>query len=107
MTDKPSTWEYEGTLFRRCLKCNDAIPAFWGEHKKCGWVAEPTNIEKADDKEAANLISKPEEIDTELMKRCLTDSVRMSETFEGGKYKDSFNWTKIALTLFIDRRRRR
>ena len=60
MVEDKGTWEYEGTLFKRCPNCNKPIPASWNKHEKCGWgkpVAETPKVKADIDSVAVVLVT--------------------------------------------------
>lgn len=79
--------------WKKCPKCNGPIPESWNRHEKCGW-----NVEKEE-------VKRDEYIDE--MEKAITDSFEVLKRIRQ-KYKEEYfqlDPTKIALTMFIQKRR--
>jgi hypothetical protein len=79
--------------WKKCPKCGGSIPVNWNRHDKCGW-----NVEKEEAK-------KDEFI--EEMEKSISDSFDVLRRIKEKYPEESFQLdpTKIALTMFIQRRR--
>jgi hypothetical protein len=79
--------------WKKCPKCGGSIPENWNRHEKCGWNTEKKEIVK----------------DTYLedMEKAISDSFDVLKRIRQ-KYPEEYKQldpTKIALTLFIQKRR--
>jgi|GEM_PF-6937578 len=79
--------------WKKCPKCGGSIPENWKRHEKCGW-----NVEREETK-------KDEFI--EEMEKSISDSFDVLKRIKEKYPEESFQLdpTKIALTMFIQRRR--
>lgn len=80
--------------YKKCPKCGGWIPKHWTYHRECGWnVQEPEQAEKDEIvREMERSISDTFEIRKRLRQRYPVECSRL-------------NLTKIALTLFIEKRK--
>jgi len=86
--------------WKKCPNCGGHIPESWNRHEKCGW-----NVEKKEEKAEV----KPAVKDKMLvdMHNAVDDAFTVWKEFKQ-KYPEEYSQldlTKIALTLFIQRRR--
>jgi hypothetical protein len=83
--------------WKKCPKCGGSIPENWNRHNKCGW-----NIKESKTKEE---VKKDEFI--EEMEKSLIDSFDVLRRIKQKYPQESVQLdpTKIALTMFIQRRR--
>jgi ribonuclease HI len=79
--------------WKKCPKCGGSIPENWNRHEKCGW-----NVEKEE-------VKKDEYV--EGMDKAIKDSIELMREWSKKYPEESkqLDLTKIALTLFIQRRR--
>lgn len=82
--------------WKTCPHCGGYIPENWDHHEKCGWNVKKEEVEK---------IEKDEFLSD--METAILDAFRIGQKIRQ-KYPDQYkelDMTKIALTLFIQKRR--
>jgi hypothetical protein len=114
MVAKDDTWEYDGTIFKKCPKCEKGIPAEWMKHDKCGWESPYAKLDKQEGsaKESApqkefkqTAVGNNIKSDVEIFEKALCDAVDISSKIETAKKVkfDAEQIQKIGTTLFLRR----
>jgi hypothetical protein len=86
--------------WKKCPKCGGSIPENWNRHNKCGWnVKKSTNLIKQTEKDTM----------TSELEKSIDDAVLTYRSIKQ-KYPEEcsqLDLTKIALSLFIQRERKK
>jgi len=80
--------------YKECPKCGGCIPKHWSYHEKCGWNVQKTKEVEGDElvREMEKAVASSFEIQKKLNEKYPAQCLRL-------------DLTKIAITLFIQRRR--
>jgi len=115
MVAEEDTWEFNGTIFRKCPKCDKPMPAAWLEHK-CGWKSAYAKPAKDEDAKAfapakefkqTAVGNNIKETDVKMFEKALCDAIDICKKIETAKKVkfDVEQIQKIGTTLFLRRAR--